>query len=94
VPTSDGVPGDAFNTNRLVFRQSNGPKKGTGALIIHWDGIETLYRGRFPAVLYRAERKDLNKVVVKVARGHDPTTVQDAKVLMEIDCSEWRAARN
>jgi hypothetical protein len=69
-----------LNTNRLTFRQWNGPKDGVGELIIQWSGIEPLWGGRFLAVLHRVDKKDLKKVVVKVLPG---------RLLTELDCSGW-----
>jgi hypothetical protein len=53
-------------------------KDGVGELVFHWDGIEPDYGDRFPALMYRFDKKGLTKVVVKCETTN--------KVLGEIPC--------
>ena len=59
------------HTNRLRFKSWN-VKDGTGELVFFWDGIEPFYKDRYPAVLYRVDRKGLDRVAIRV-NGSDKT---------------------
>jgi hypothetical protein len=79
------------HTYRLRFKQWTA-KDNIGELVCYWDGIEPDYHDRFPALMYRFDKKGLNKVVVKcdfdflrlnvAGKGANDTE----KVLGEIPC--------
>jgi hypothetical protein len=52
------------HTYRLLFKQWT-VKDNIGRLVIYWDGIEPYYGARFPALMYRFDKQELKKVVVK-----------------------------
>jgi hypothetical protein len=52
------------HTYRLLFKQWT-VKDNIGRLAIYWDGIEPDYGARFPALMYRLDKIDLQRVVVR-----------------------------
>jgi hypothetical protein len=87
------------HTYRLRFKQWTA-KDNIGELVCYWDGIEPDYHDRFPALMYRFDKKGLNKVVVKcdfdylrlnvAGKGAKDTT----KVLGEIPCPPVKERAN
>jgi hypothetical protein len=79
------------HTYRLRFKQWTA-KANIGELACYWDGIEPYYCDRFPALMYRFDKKGLNKVVVKCDFDYLRLNVagkgvkDTEKVLGEIPC--------
>jgi hypothetical protein len=79
------------HTYRLRFKQWTA-KDNIGELTCYWDGIEPFYHDRFPALMYRFDKNELKKVVVKCDFDYLRLNVAGVgakdteKVLGEIPC--------